>query len=385
MTGARKRILLAFLWYTESLHEGALRYCMERGWDAVLLNADSVALHPPGSYDGILCMLPPAGHPVHAFVAGANVPVVELSYSHPENTAWGRCPIDGVAAGRLAADFLRRRPVKSFVFTAFAAWPQHDARWDGFRAGLSKDLRPCVRFDVGVAERPDCVTLLDTGVREEAMISRLAEFLKTRPAPVGIFGAVDPLARIALDAARMAGLEVPGGAYVLGFGNRDLVSRVAPVPISSIGVNYAGWAYAAMDLLEGMISGAAPKGTLRAFPPEGVVERASTGGESGGDPLCARVLAIMHEHVSGPLSVAELASRTGVSKSTLNRVFTEAYGIGVAAKYLALRLEVAKALLEAGDKVDGVSSAVGFASVRAFRSAFRKVHGCAPGDYARRR
>ena len=69
------------------------------------------------------------------------------------------------------------------------------------------------------------------------------------------------------------------------------------------------------------------------------------------------------------------------AKSTLNRVFTEAYGTGVAARYLALRLEIAKGLLGAGDKVESVATSVGFASPRAFREAFIKSTGCRPGGF----
>lgn len=380
MSDKAKRILLAFHWYSEALHEGALRYCVERGWDVALLNTDSVNLYPRGSYDGVLSMLPPFGHPVNDFVSAAEVPVVELSYSHPDNKVWGRIPSDGRAVGRMAADYLSRRPVKSFLFVAHSPWPTHDIRWEGFRSGLARDIRPCVRFDI--SDVPD--RTLDAGFPDEKGTRRLADFLLTRQLPVAIFGSVDQSARQALAAASLAGLKTPGDVYILGFGNRDLVSRIATVPISSIAIDYVAWAYSAMGMLDALMDGRGAPGEIRPYPPLGVMERASTGGDSGGDPLCARALEVMRGHISTPLSVSEIATKTGVSKSTLNRAFTESYGVGVAGRYLALRMEIARGLLEAGDKVESVSSSVGFSSPRAFRTAFQRLEKCSPGDYARR-
>lgn len=93
----------------------------------------------------------------------------------------------------------------------------------------------------------------------------------------------------------------------------------------------------------------------------------------------------MRGHVSAPLDVPELAGRLGVSKAKLDRAFSAAYGEGVAHRYLELRMEVAKGLLASGEKVESVAASVGFASCRAFGEAFRKVAGCTPGEFAKRR
>ncbi len=389
MSAPPKRILLVFRWYLESLHSGVLSYCVERGWEAKVLEENSVGAFAPESFDGILSGLaddralkahlsgvPASGSAdaedtVLRFVASAGVPVVELSPSYPENKHWGRCPSDGVAAGRMAAEYLRRRPVASFVFAANAPGGAHTLRRDAFLSALAGEARPVVEFY--------------TGGDDVAAIGRLASFLKNRPGPVAVFGSVDATARLALSAALEAGMKVPGDAYILGFGNRDLVSRLAPVPLSSIAIDYPAWGYAAAGLLDAMMSGAAAPGTVRPFAPGELVERASTGGESGGDPLCARALKLMREHVSDPLDVAGMAMRLGVSKATLDRAFSSAYGEGVARRYLELRMEVAKGLLASGEKVESVSASVGFASCRAFGEAFRKAAGCTPGEFAKRR
>lgn len=367
---ARKRILLAFHWYSEALHEGALRYALEQGWEVRVLSADTVGGLDASACEGVLGMLPPPEHPVHRFVSATPAPVVELSLSYPENRAWCRCPSDGEAVGRLAAEHLRRRPVAAFLFVTPDLSPTHAARGQGFASALAGDARPRETF-------------LFPG-DDAGGISRLGTTLRRLPRPVGVFGSVDACARLTLEAALAAGLKVPGEVYILGFGNRDLVARLAPVPLSSIAIDYRAWGFEAARLLDACMAGKVPCGTVRRFPPGEVVVRASTGGESGGDPLCSLALEILRERVEQPPSVDELGWLVGVSRSTLNRAFTDAYGMGVAAKGLALRLEVACGLLAAGEKVEAVSASVGFASCRAFRAAFSKAEGCAPGEYARR-
>jgi DNA-binding LacI/PurR family transcriptional regulator len=369
MTAPRQRVLLILHWYSEALHEGALKYGVERGLDVVLASVESLATVPAGSFDGVLCALPPADHPFTRFVAGATVPVVELSQAHPEYTSWGRYPSDHEVVGRLAANHLRGRPVAGFVFTSFGPWPSHDARWGSFRKALANDSRPCVRVDA------------DRGNPEP--LTRFVEFLKTTTRPVGIFGSVDESALLALEAARMAGLRVPGDAYIIGFGSRQLVSGLAPVPITSIDIDYRAWAYDAMAMLHGMMAGTLPPGARRTFAPGPLIERASTGGDSVGDPLCARALNIMRGRVSDPLDVSALSRELGVSASTLQRAFDTTFGTGVAARYLALRLDIAKGLLSSGLKVDAVAGSVGFSSPRAFRSAFRNAFACSPVEFVR--
>lgn len=372
MHSPRPRILLAFHWYLESLHEGALRRAAETGREAVVLNSDSLARLAGSDFDGIVGMLPPdPDHPVRRFVAASGKPVVELSLAYPESNFTGRCPEDCAEIGKKAAGYLRGLPVASFAFVSGGRWWNHDARYAAFRAALADDARPCDRFDTG-----------GTGA---AATTRLADFLKSLPKPVAIFGSVDEWARLALDAAGEAELSVPGDAFILGFGNRELVSRVAPTPLSSIDIDYAAWGAAAVSLLDDLIARRAAPGAVRPFAPGEVVVRASTGGESGGDPLRARAFALMRANLSEPLKVGALAGALKVSKATLERAFAGGDGAGVARRYLEVRIDAAKARLAAGEKTESVATSVGFLSYRGFVRAFSKITGVSPGAWVRRR
>ena len=367
----RPLILLAFHWYLESLHEGASRHFLENGYDTAVLNSDSAASFAGKPVAGLLGMQPQdPNHPVRRFSDAFAGPVVELSLAFPEKRDWGRSPEDCEAIGRLASERLRRLPARSLLFVDGGHWWNHDARWDAFRRAPASDRRACERFHA-------------PGLDAEAA-ALLAEKLLRLPKPVAVFGSVDEWARLALDAAELAKLKVPGDVFLLGFGNRELVSRVAPVPISTIGIDYAAWSRDAARLLHAMIRGAAAPGTVRAFAPGAIIERESTGGESGGDPLCLSALALMRGSVAAPPDVPALAKRLGVSKATLERAFATHLGVSVARRFLEIRIEAAKALLASGEKIEWVTAAVGFDSPRGFTQAFTRVAGETPGAYAAR-
>lgn len=359
----RRRILLALQWYLESLHEGALRYANEQGWELTRVTAETLAQVDPSRFDGILSASATDDRPLYRYVSQAGIPVVELSYAHPEETAWCRYVSDHEAAGALAAAYLGRLGPASFVFLCDIFSRSHALRWNAFRSGVSGDPRVCVKYGYG-------------DENDEA----LSAILKRLPKPVALFGSIDDCAAFALESTREAGLDVPGDVLILGFGDRRLVSGMASVPISSISIDYDAWAYAAMKLLHERLDGDAPSGTERRFPLGEVIERESTRVAAESQPLFLRVTKLMREHTGSPLSVKELAASAATSESTLRRVFAER-GESVAAHYLALRIEVAKGLLAGGFKVESAAHAVGFASVRAFTTAFRKVTGRSPGSY----
>lgn len=348
-----------------------MRRAMEIGYDTAVLNSDSAAQLAGEPFDGIIGILPPdPEHPVRRFVATTGKPVVEFSLAYPENKEWGRYPEACASISKIAADHLRRLPVATFLFISGGSWWNHDARFEAFQHALKDDARPCRRFDISVYETDS--------------VRQLTDFLETVPRPVAIFGSSDAYARVALDAALATGMSVPGDAYIMGFGNRELVSLVAPVPLTTIDIDYRAWAAGAVTLLHDMIEGRTAPGTVREFPPGELIARAGTGGESGGNALCVKALSRMREHIGEPLSLTALAKSLEVSKATLERAFAAGCRMSVARRYLELRMDEAKARLSAGEKSESVAGAVGFSSYRGFVKAFKKITGLAPGSYAKK-
>ena len=80
------------------------------------------------------------------------------------------------------------------------------------------------------------------------------------------------------------------------------------------------------------------------------------------------------------LDIESLASRFGMSKGTLNKRFREALGCSTWSHVRALRIRVARRLLEDGEiAVWKVAESVGYGTVRGFFTAYEKQFGESPG------
>lgn len=374
MPAARpKRVYLAFHWYLESLHEGALSYCLEQGWEAYPLNSDTLSALRDTPPDGVVGMLNgDPEHPVSKYILGLGCPVVELSLAYPEKSEWGRCPECCETAARTAAEHLETKGCASHVFVCQQPWWNNNRRWAVFEKTFAGTGRPCVR-----------IHLNESGASPEEQSRKLGAELAALPRPVGVYGSVDEMARFAVDAARAAGLKVPGDLFAVGFGNRELVSKFAPVPVSTVSIDYPAWARRACVLLHDLTMGRCAPGTVAEFESGALIERESSSSGTAGHALCLRAVAVLRDTIGEPPSVAGLADRLAVSKATLERAFSRVYGCGVAQKSLSLRIDRARERLAAGDKTESVATQVGFQSYRAFTDAFRRITGTTPGAYTK--
>ncbi len=92
----------------------------------------------------------------------------------------------------------------------------------------------------------------------------------------------------------------------------------------------------------------------------------------------------VHEHFNKEIRLDMLAGLCDVSKSYFCRLFKEAYGIGVAAYVIKLRMDEACRLLEKTDSsVVAIAFEVGYVDCGYFNKLFKKNVGCTPLEYRR--
>ena len=97
------------------------------------------------------------------------------------------------------------------------------------------------------------------------------------------------------------------------------------------------------------------------------------------DPALACAIEVMQTQLEEPLSLAEVADRSGVLLRTLQARFRAQLGLSPHAYYLDLRLSAAKRMLEQSSaSVAEVATAHGFGSASAFARAFRQRFGMSP-------
>lgn len=100
------------------------------------------------------------------------------------------------------------------------------------------------------------------------------------------------------------------------------------------------------------------------------------------DPRLERALKMIQDRYSRDLSMDELASSSGMSLRTLNRIFVEELSMTPKEVVTYFRMEEAKKLLKNKTmSVTDVALEVGYQSLSQFITTFRKKTGVLPSDY----
>lgn len=99
------------------------------------------------------------------------------------------------------------------------------------------------------------------------------------------------------------------------------------------------------------------------------------------DALVQQAIGWMVDRLHCPPDLQALAGAMPVSYRTLNRRFTALLGCSLLAYYQALKIEQAKAWLEAGEEFSGITYRLGYEDVSSFRRLFRRETGLSPSQY----
>ncbi|MFT7840287.1 AraC family transcriptional regulator [Saccharothrix sp. BKS2] len=103
------------------------------------------------------------------------------------------------------------------------------------------------------------------------------------------------------------------------------------------------------------------------------------------DPVVGDALRLLHAEPAAPWTVAALADRTGVSRSTLAKRFTDLVGEPPLTYLTRWRMTLAADLLverEAATVAD-IARTVGYANPFGFSAAFKRVRGANPSEFRR--
>jgi AraC family transcriptional activator FtrA len=107
-------------------------------------------------------------------------------------------------------------------------------------------------------------------------------------------------------------------------------------------------------------------------------------GPDAADESLAPLLEWVTSRLGTPLTLAQLATRSGLSSRTLSRRFAEQLGISPGQWLLGQRLDAACTLLEQTNlPVEAIATRVGLASAVNLRRRFRAALGTTPGAYRR--
>jgi LacI family transcriptional regulator len=372
----RKRtILLALTSTHHGFYHGAARYAAEHDWHVV---ADMIydATIPVGwKGDGILSFV---GHweELAKFVVSAHMPVVEIS-SVRKDLGIPCVMEDNEAIGRLAAEHLLERNLKTFIWAPFWDDTVNEERFQGFATAICS-----AGFD--------CVRLLPVNTRRSARSSRhmnrtlrrrwVIHTIRSLRYPLGIFCYNDCVAADIVDACIENGIRIPDEVAVLGVDNDPVICDCVQVPLSSVRHDLEGMAYEAAALLDHLMNGGSPPEIPKRIAPKGVVTRKSTEVLAVENSDVASALGYIQENFPrGNLSVDDVVAHGQVPRRSLERAFRDELQRTILNEILRVRVNHAQKLLETTPElVTDIAIRSGFASLNHFYRVFRARTGLTP-------
>lgn len=309
-------------------------------------------------------------------IAATGLPVVELRSSNFNQDA-PFVGMDNRMIGQVVAEHFINRGYRLFAAYTLDTESFFRERMQKFVSHLKE------------AADADCAILPSQGESSpddwEAHQTELIEWLESLEKPVGIFATNDQLATRLLDACQRAGISVPEDVAVVGCENETTLCNFASPPLTSVRLDGETVGYQAAELLDQLMKGVAkPKDSEILIPPKGIEIRASSDEFVIEDPIVLGAVRLIREGAFDGITVAEICSELGVSRSTLERRMRTTLKRGAKAELLRVRFAEVNRLLKNTDlTIDAIAEMTGFAYAHYLQTAYRERFGIPPGQVRR--
>jgi LacI family transcriptional regulator len=366
-----KNVAVFLSWYEPRILRGIARYSREKQW-ALLF--DYTQVHKwsaiSNKVDGLICLVGP-DRPRAQFLLKMNLPMVVLGNSD-EGLMGDQLRVlqDDAACGRMAAEHFLSLGFENFLTVGKKNRKFFRDRIQSFTEALGDRARVIEHAWIGES-------LAHTSLR-----GPIEAVMKKVPKPMAIFAPSDVTCVHVMQSAMALGLKVPEDAAILGANNDELICDFAPVPLSSVRLNFTQWGFEGAALLDKVMQGQAPEKNVPLIRPVGVVSRQSTNIRLVPDEQVAKALRYIWDHLDHPLTVDEIAGHVGVSRATLGRLFRKHMRRSIIDEIASNRLEKARELLALGElPVKEVAAACGFRTPNYFNNVFRKATGATPRKF----
>jgi LacI family transcriptional regulator len=289
-----------------------------------------------------------------------------------------RVMVDQYAVGRLAADHLLELGLRQLAFYGLRGLWYSEERQRGFVDRARKAGVACAVFD--------SPPITDANANWRQRRGPLNQWLPSLRLPVGIMAVHDYRARIVADECARLGLEVPHDVAVLGVNNDQTTCEFCHPTLSSVSRSAWQIGYEAAGMLDRLMAGQSLPGRDVIVQPDGIVPRRSTDTIAVDDPHVTAAVRFMRDHVGEAFGIERVMQHVSVSRRRLHEQFQRLLGRTPYGYLCQLRVERAKRLLAAPEriKMQKTANACGFSSSARMRLVFQRVTGTTPLAYHRR-
>ena len=344
-------MLAQLWWYDERLLYGISRYAQEADW--IL---DASGRHRFGLSSGLR---------IHGVITLSNfdpkrkVPTVALGLLG-EKYADLRVTGDEEAIGPVAVEHFTDCGLEHIGFVRY---------WGG---GV-EDQRLLILQDA-VARTRLTFHLLDG--------NSLAKQLRKLPKPVGLMASNDEVMIKVMQVCLRESYHIPDEIALLGVDDIEFICETAPVPLSSINLNFERMGYEAAARLDRLMKGEAPPKHPVVVPLRGLTVRKSTDLLAFRNDRLTKATRYIRDHFQEPITAADVVRYSGVSRQALQKLYRREIGHSILNVIMRLRVDEAKRMLLKTDcKLDIVAERCGFGSRLHFHRTFSRLAGRPPARW----
>lgn len=242
------------------------------------------------------------------------------------------------------------------------------------------------RFEVRVFSAPQKKNLpLDIPAAERHGIGRaeaIGEWLRRLPRPLALLACNDICGQQVLNACRSHGIKVPEEVAVMGVDDDEVLCSLCDPPLSSVEPDTERLGYEAAAMLDRMMRRRSVRPALVKIPPHRVVERASSDTVPIEDPITAKALRYIRDHVGDGIAVKDVQLHVQRSRTDLEQRFRRHLNVSVSTEIWRRRMDRVCLLLQETDlRLGEIAEQSGFATdshlCRSFKARFKMT----PADY----
>ncbi len=362
------------------VYAGIQRFASERGWVTIIDEFAHDTLRrrqgPADRYDGIVAR---ANHALARQAAARGVPAVNVWPSSPARHLLPGVFPDSAATGRLLAEHLLARGLRSFATLTSAKNADNQmevrelarlVREAGFGcASAYVPQRPC--RDVASWRRTERL---------------IADAMDGWVPPVGVYVGQEDCGRVVVQLSHRRGWRIPEDVAIIAGKNQEALCERPSPSLTSVEIGYDRIGHAAAGLLDRLMDGAEPPAEPVRITPQGLVVRESTDFFAVEDDVVAAALAYIAAHSHRRIGPDDVARAAGVEKRTLQNYFQKTLKRPIATEIRRVRIERAKReLAQSGRPLAAIARDVGFGTIQRLDEVFRRELGMSPGAYRKQR
>ncbi|MGW8258036.1 MAG: substrate-binding domain-containing protein [Thermoguttaceae bacterium] len=307
------------------------------------------------------------------------VPVVDLFHEDALKAISG-IAVDQNALVEMAFSHFLERGFRTFAYCGFASVLFSQLRESRFVSRLAGQGYAVDVFRYPPPVNPDGLATIEAHAMRYS--SRLAQWLKELPKPVGLFACNDMRGQQVLAVCNEAGIAVPDEVAVLGVDNDDVQCELSNPPLSSIDPNAQAIGYEAARLLQRLLDGRAAPCKKIVIEPSRVVIRQSTDVLAIADRHVAKAVEFVRMHACDGMDADVVVAQMKISRSTLERWYRSTLGHSLTDEIMRVRVNRAAELLTTTHlKIEAIAHMTGFTHVETMSRIFKRSRGLAPGQY----